>query len=268
MPDEQIASRLQGQFRWRHHPPPVHLGVGLGRAQAGLGDLQVLDDLGDHLLHLLLSRRPQRLGHQRCQSQHELALGHVLGHHLVSRVQVPVGSLLQVVAQLHIAQQEYVLPWHEDMIEESHRVQFLEPGTQRVVEVRLAVVEALPALVAQARSIVGYGEGESIRLRRLLGEHVRGGGIQRDLLRQRGQRRQHPRAVDIDSRVGLLLHPQGDVGAVLQGRRARRPAALQVEQRVGQHQVVLPDVLVVVVDVVLELRPVLRRNSLPPQPSP
>ena len=46
-------------------------------------------------------------------------------------------------------------------------------------------------------------------------------------------------------------------GAVFQRRRAGRAAALEIEQRMSQHQVVFADVLVVAVDIVLELRPVL-----------
>ena len=126
-----------------------------------------------------------------------------------------------------------------------------------MVEVGLPVVEALPALVAEAGRVVGDGESEGVGFGGLAGKLVRRGGIQRNLLGQRRQRGQHPRAVDVDAGVGFLLDPQRDVGAVFQRRGAGRAAALQVQQGVGQHQVVLADVLVVVVDVVLELRAVL-----------
>ena len=205
--DEQVAGGLQGQLRRGHHAPLVHLGVGFGGPQAAFGDLQVLDNLGYHLLRLLLSRRSQRLGHQRRQAQHELALGDVLGDHLVAGVQVAVGGLLQVVAQLHVAQQEHVFPRHEYVVEEGHGIQLLEAGAQRVVEVGLPVVEALAALVAQSRRIVGDGESEGVRLGGLAGKLVRRGGIQRDLLGQRGQRGQHPGAVDVYPGVGFLLDP-------------------------------------------------------------
>ena len=73
-----------------------------------------------------------------------------------------------------------------------------------------------------------------------------------------GQRGQHPRPIHDDPRVRLLRHGQGDVGVVGQwSRLLGRPVSLQVDQGVGEHQVIFPDVLVIVLDVLLEFGPVL-----------
>ena len=65
--------------------------------------------------------------------------------------------------------------------------------------------------------------------------------IDRDLVGERPQRRQHARAAHDDPGVGLAHHLQR--GAFLQVEHAGDiAAALQVDQRVGQGQVVLADV--------------------------
>ena len=54
--------------------------------------------------------RPQHLLHQVRQPQHELQLDHVLGNHLVPRVQVLVRNPRHVVAALRVAQQKTPAP--------------------------------------------------------------------------------------------------------------------------------------------------------------
>ncbi len=44
---EQAAGYQQGHIGRAHYSPAVNIGVHFGGAQAGLGDLQIFDDLGD-----------------------------------------------------------------------------------------------------------------------------------------------------------------------------------------------------------------------------
>ena len=96
------------------------------------------------------------------------------------------------------------------------------------------------------------GDGERAVVLGVLAEARR---IHRDLVGDRAERRQHARAAHHQAAAGFLDHAQR--GAFLQVEHAGDvAAALQVDQRVRQDDVVLADELVVAADVLRELRPV------------
>ena len=78
--------------------------------------------------------------------------------------------------------------------------------------------------------------------------------IHRDLIGDRPERRQHACAVHHQSTAGLPHRPQRGTFFQLV-MRSDVTAALQVDQRVGEHQVVLADELIVAPHVGAELRP-------------
>ena len=153
---------MQGSIGWAHHAPLVYLGAGLSGQQAGFGDLQVLDDLGDQLLDLGDLARAQGLYHQAGQPQHEFALDHILGDHLVAGMGVAVGAPGPVVAQVNVAVQENPLPGNQHVVEEDDAVHLLESRCQGMIEVRTAQVEAFPAQKFQSRRVARYGESEGV----------------------------------------------------------------------------------------------------------
>lgn len=72
------------------------------------------------------------------------------------------------------------------------------------------------------------------------------------------QRGQDPGTPHHEPLLGLPHHGQGHVRPVFQERRQGRAVALQVDQSVGEDEVLLPDVLVVALDVPLEVRAIPR----------
>src|SRR5207237_4895451 len=86
----------------------------------------------------------------------------------------------------------------------------------------------------------------------------------RDVLRQRGylagqwpKLGEDARAAHDDAGIGFAHHAQR--GTLLEVEHPRdRPAPLQIDERVGQRDVVLADVFVVATDVLAELRTFLR----------
>ena len=120
-----------------------------------------------------------------------------------------------------------------------------------MVEVGAPVVEALAAQELHAGSVAGDGEGEGLPLRFVV-QPVAGDGVDGYLVGDRPQCCQRAAAPDHDARVRFLDHREGHV-LVQDVRRSLVAAALQVHQRVGQRDVVLPDELVVVEHVLLEL---------------
>ena len=255
--DEQVAGHHQGHQSRAHHSPLVQRGVGLGRPQTSLGDHQVFDYLRHHLLYLGELCRSQGTGHEIGQPEDELALDHVLGHNLVARVEVLVGAHGHAVAKVHVAQQEDALPGHQYVVEEDDGVHLLKAGAQGMVEVGAGQVVGLPAQEPEARSVAGDGEGEGRVLGRVAGQTMGPGGVNRDLIGQWSQGSQHTRTPDHDPRVGLPHHRQGHIRLVFQRRGHGGAVALQVDQCVGQHQVVFPYVFVVLLDILLEFRTVL-----------
>ena len=88
---------------------------------------------------------PDRPGHHEGQAQDELALGDVLGRALVRRMGHRMRAGRGGVEQIDVAQQEHALPRHQHVVEEDDAVHLLEARAQRMLEVRAAQVEALPA---------------------------------------------------------------------------------------------------------------------------
>ncbi len=121
-----------------------------------------------------------------------------------------------------------------------------------MVEMRLSLVEAVAAEEAQARRVAGHGEaqGERAVVVQMLRQARR---IDRDFVGQRAQRRQHAGAADDEAGGGFLHHLKR--GAFLQVEHpADVAAALQVDQRMGQHEVVLGDVAMIAPHVFGEFR--------------
>ena len=218
----RFAGGLQRKLGRSHHAPLVHLGVGLGGPQAGFGDLQVLDDFRQSFAApaaVPMTPASSVISVAKPSTNSHLATFLVTTWWPECRCRLVASCRL-----LHSStspQQEHVFPRHEDVVEEGHGVQFLEAGAQRVVEVGTARSRS-------SRGTDSAGRARCWRWRKRRrrapvpgrGAGAGRGGIQRNLLGQRGQRRQHPRAVDIYPGVGLLLDPERDVCAVFQRRRA------------------------------------------------
>ena len=199
----------------------------------------------------------QGASHQIGETQHELAFDHILGHYLMAGMGVAVGGLGPAISQLHVPQQEYPFPRHQNVIEKYDGVHFLEPGAQRMIEMGAAQVKTLPAEKLHPRRVAGQGKSEGVAVSGIAGQSVGPGRIDNNLVGKRAEGSQHPRAVDDNAGVGFLDHRQGHIGTVLQGGGQGRAAALQVDQGMGKGKVVLPDVFIVVFDILFELRAVL-----------
>ena len=116
----------------------------------------------------------------------------------------------------------------------------------------LPVVETVAAEEAQAGRVAGHGEtqGERAVAVQMLRQPRR---IDRDLVGERTERRQHAGATDDDAGGGFLHHLQR--GAFLEIEHAADvAAALQVDQRMGQDKVVLGDIAVIAPHVLGEFR--------------
>ena len=176
-----------------------------------------------------------------------------------------MGVARHIVAAFRVAQQEHPLPRHEHIIEERQRVHFLETRPQGMVKGGAVEVETFAAEEFQPRRIAGQGESKGSAPRRPGGQRVGTGGIDGDFVGD-GQRRQQPRPVDDEAGVRFPDHRQRNVHIVGQrrrrgmagrGRGLGRPVALQIDQRMRQHQIVFADELIVVLNVLPELRPIL-----------
>ena len=158
----------------------------------------------------------------------------------------------RAVQQVDIAIDEHAFPWHFDIVEEHDAIHFLEARAERVVETRAAEVEAVAAEEAQAGGAAGDGEGDGERAV-VFGVLAEAWGVDRDIVGQGPQGGQHARAAHDQAGAGFAHHAQR--GAFLKVEVAGDvPAALEVDQRVGQDDVVLADVFVVAADVVAEFR--------------
>ena len=125
-----------------------------------------------------------------------------------------------------------------------------------MVEVGAAEVDGIAALEFEALSVAGNGETEGV-FALIAGRDPAGAGrIDGDFIGDRAQGGQDAGAAHYDA-VGIFIHHrQRHFGTVVKRSRAHGAATLQVDQGVGHHDVVFPDVLVVVEDVLLELRAV------------
>ena len=121
-----------------------------------------------------------------------------------------------------------------------------------VIEVGPPHVVTLAADEAQTGGVAGDGEGECEPLG-VFGLVADTGGVDGDLVGCGPQGGQHPRPAHHDAGVGLLLDGQGHLvfWVLHDGTLA---GALEVDEGVGESKVVLAHVLVVLEDVVLELR--------------
>ena len=85
------------------------------------------------------------LGHQQCHAQHEFAFGEVLRRSLMRRMRRGMGRAGGRVEPVDITQQKYPLPRHHHVIEKDRAIHLLKPRSQRLVEMRAALVKAVAA---------------------------------------------------------------------------------------------------------------------------
>ena len=166
-----------------------------------------------------------------------------------------IGGTRHLVEQIRVAQQEHPFPGHQHVVEKDGGVHFFEARAQGVVEVGTAHIETLAAQEFEPRGIAGDGKIENVGFRPLSVSSSETGRIHGNFVRDGPQGRQNARALHNQPGAGFPHHAQphalGQVGL------AGNTAALQVDQRVGQGQVVVADVLVIVADMCLEGRTVL-----------
>src|SRR5260370_7293103 len=98
------------------------------------------------------------------------------------------------------------------------------------------------------------------------GRSTQPGGVDRDFIRNRPQCRQDARAADDNTGAGFAHDVER--GSLLQVEVAGNLAAsLQIDQRVGEREIVLPDVLVVAFKFLAELPPVVSPTIPTARPS-
>ena len=124
-----------------------------------------------------------------------------------------------------------------------------------MVEVGAAHVETLAAQKFDARRAAGNGEIEHVGFRSDGVPASKTGRVDGDFVGDRPQRRQNTRAVQHQAGVCFPHHAQPH--AIGQLELARGAPALQIDQGMGQSQIVFPDVLIVLPDVRFEGRAVL-----------
>ncbi len=153
------------------------------------------------------------------------------------------------------ADDEAALVRDEHVVEDDDRVDLLEPGAERVIEVAAPEVEALAAEKAHSRRVAR--ERERIGVRRVVGCPLEDGrGHDEDLVRKRADGGEQPRAADHDP-VVVPVNDAGGERLLLLLRRADRAVRLREDERMREEQVVLAHVLVVASNVLAERRLVL-----------
>src|ERR1051326_7902078 len=156
----------------------------------------------------------------------------------------------RIVEELYVAEEENALPRHQHIVEEHDAVHLLEARAERVIEMRAALIEAVAAEELEPRGAAWNGKRQRVRAVPL-GIHADAGRIDCDLVRERPERRENAGAAHDDPGIGLAHHAQR--GILLEIVNAGSgAAALQVDQRVGEHEVVLADQLVIPAHVVAE----------------
>ena len=190
---------------------------------------------------------PIELGQQRGQAEYELGLGRGAGDHLMGHVLQRVGLGVEAVADLGVAEREAALVRHVHVVEDHHRVRLVEPGAERVVEVRAAVVEGLAGDEPQPGRVDRDREGERVRLvLRRAAQHR--GGEHQQFVGERADRGEHPGAADHDAVVVLADDVRHQRAAALLAA-GHRPVGLRRDQRVGAQQVLVAHLFVVRGDV-------------------
>ena len=144
-----------------------------------------------------------------------------------------MGLTRPVVAHLYVAVEKDPLPGHKYVIEEDHRVHLLKAGTQGMVEVGAAQIEALPTEHFQAWRVAGDGKPKGVAPLGSGGDAMAARRIDGDFIRQGAQRGQHPSPLDHQPVILFLDHSQRHIGAVFQGGGSGRAATLEINQGVG-----------------------------------
>ena len=207
---------------------------------------------------------PKRLRHQQCNAQHELGFGEVLGRALMRRMCRGVGDVGGAVQHVDIAEQEDPFPGHQYIIEKDRAVHLLETRAERVVEMRPAEIEALAAQEFEPRRAAWDRKAQRERAV-ALGVPAHARRIDPDLVGQRPQSRQDPRAAHDNAGIGLAHDLQRR--PLLQVEHARDgAAALQIDQRMGQSQIVLAYVLVIAQHVLAPFGAALREEFVRRRP--
>src|SRR5205807_662981 len=112
--------------------------------------------------YMLKHLRSDRVGQKRGEAEHELALRDVLDDDLVSHVRYRTRSSISLIALDDIPVQKYAFPGYENIVEHDHGIHFLEPRSQRMIEMSPAVVDALAADETQSEGIVGNAESKRV----------------------------------------------------------------------------------------------------------
>src|SRR5260370_33162043 len=120
-----------------------------------------------------------------------------------------------------------------------------------MVEVGTSQIEAFAAQKSEPRRAAWNCEADRERAM-AFGHSTQPRGVHRDFIRNRPQRRQDARAADDNTGAGFAHYVER--GSLLQVEVAGNLAAsLQIDQRVGEREIVLPDGLVVALQVLAEV---------------
>src|SRR5204862_213428 len=149
----------------------------------------------------------------------------------------------------------------------------LEARAERVVEMRAAEIKALAAQEFETRRAAR--DRKTDRERAVgLGVPCHARRVDADLVGKRPQCREDPRAAHDNAGIGLADNLQRRPFLEIEDA-GNRTAALQVDQRMGEGQVVFADVFVIAPHVlgkfrapVFTLREIIRRPGPPPAPRP
>ena len=162
------------------------------------------------------------------------------------------------VEPVDIAQQKHTLPRHHHIIEKDDAIHLLKARTERLVEMRAALVKAVAAQKFEPRCTARDRKAQRERAVAFgMAAHAR--RVNADLVGKRPQCRQDARAAHDDTGIGLAH--DFECRALLQVEDAGGgAAALQIDQRMGQGQVVFPDIFVIAQHVLAEFRAPLRKE--------
>ena len=248
---EQVARGVQRTAQRDPVAPLILVRLLLGREQQRSHGLAHHHHLSDHALDVQVLVARRRLRDRRHQADHELGLGQLAAGDLVHHVHDRVGLGEGLIAQARLAVHEQPLPRHQHVVEDHDGVHFLEPRGQRRIEVALAQIVGIARQQLQPRggNRDGEGKGEGNVLIRAL-KHGRREDL--DFVRRRTERGEQARAPDDDPGVGLAHDVQRDL-VIKPPLPGNGVGLVRVEQRVGQHQIVLAGVVIVVAHVLSEV---------------
>jgi hypothetical protein len=161
-------------------------------------------------------------------------------HRLLHDVGLPARRHHAVVGG-EVAVDEQPVARHLDVVEDHECVLLVEAAREREIEAVVRRRHRIATEELQPRRADGYAEGERIFVR-ALGQ--RRAGIDRDLVGEGRQGRQHPRAAHDDAVLGLADLAQG-MGVAGRGRIARRLVDRGLDDRVGERHVTAPQELLI-----------------------